>query len=142
MNIFMLAQAQDAAGAAGQEPANMFQQILASPMFMFVIIIVLFWVMLIRPQRKAQKEQQARIAALQRGDKVITNAGLHGFVEKVNERTVSLKIAEGVVIELERTRSFKWRSKFFRFPYVSCIRPCRPSAGADVYFETVFFRRG
>ena len=60
MNIFMLAQAQDAAGAAGQEPANMFQQILASPMFMFVIIIVLFWVMLIRPQRKAQKEQQAR----------------------------------------------------------------------------------
>ena len=100
MNIFMLAQAQDAAGAAGQEPANMFQQILASPMF--VIIIVLFWVMLIRPQRKAQKEQQARIAALQRGDKVITNAGLHGFVEKVNERTVSLKIAEGVVIELEK----------------------------------------
>ena len=94
MNIFMLAQAQDAAGAAGQEPANMFQQILASPMFMFVIIIVLFW--------KAQKEQQARIAALQRGDKVITNAGLHGFVEKVNERTVSLKIAEGVVIELEK----------------------------------------
>jgi len=81
---------------------NMFQQILASPMFMFVIIIVLFWVMLIRPQRKAQKEQQARIAALQRGDKVITNAGLHGFVEKVNERTVSLKIAEGVVIELEK----------------------------------------
>ena len=66
MNIFMLAQAQDAAGAAGQEPANVFQQILASPMFMFVIIIVLFWVMLIRPQRKAQKEQQARIAGKER----------------------------------------------------------------------------
>ena len=102
MNIFMLAQAQDAAAAAGQEPSNMFQQILSSPMFMFVIIIVLFWVMLIRPQRKAQKEQQARIAALQRGDKVVTNAGLHGFVEKVNDRTVSLKIAEGVVVELEK----------------------------------------
>ena len=113
----------------------MFQQILASPMFMFVIIIVLFWVMLIRPQRKAQKEQQARIAALQRGDKVITNAGLHGFVEKVNERTVSLKIAEGVVIELEKNcdRS-SGEVSFFRFPYVSCIRPCRPPAGADVYF--------
>ena len=102
MNIFMLAQAQDAAAAAGQEPSNMFQQILSSPMFMFVIIIVLFWVMLIRPQRKAQKEQQARIAALQRGDKVVTNAGLHGFVEMVNDRTVSLKIAEGVVVELEK----------------------------------------
>ena len=102
MNIFMLAQAQDAAAAAGQEPSNMFQQILSSPMFMFVIIIVLFWVMLICPQSKAQKEQQARIAALQRGDKVVTNAGLHGFVEKVNDRTVSLKIAEGVVVELEK----------------------------------------
>lgn len=72
-------------------------------MFMFVVIIVLFWVMLIRPQRKAQKEQKARIEALQRGDKVITNAGLHGFIEKVNDRTVSVKIAEGVVIELEKS---------------------------------------
>ncbi len=69
---------------------------------MFVIIIVLFWVLLIRPQRKAQKEQQARLAALQRGDKVITNAGIHGFVEKVNDTSVSLKIAEGVVIEVEK----------------------------------------
>ena len=102
MNIFMLAQSQYEAAAAVQDPSIMFQQILSSPMFMFVIIIVLFWVMLIRPQRKAQKEQQARIAALQRGDKVVTNAGLHGFVEKVNDRTVSLKIAEGVVVELEK----------------------------------------
>ena len=79
-----------------------FEQIFGGPMFMFVVIIILFWVMLIRPQRKAQKEQQARIASLQRGDKVVTNAGLHGFIEKVNERTVSLKIAEGVIVELEK----------------------------------------
>lgn len=103
MNISMLAQAQDAAAGAAQEAPNFFQQVLSSPMFMFVIIIVLFWVMLIRPQRKAQKEQQARIASLQRGDKVVTNAGLHGFIEKVNDRTVSLKIAEGVIVELEKS---------------------------------------
>lgn len=119
MSIFMLAQAQDGAAApaapapaatesipAGQpaaEQPNFFQQIVGGPMFMFVIIIILFWVMLIRPQRKAQKEQQARIAALQRGDQVVTNAGLHGFIEKVNERTVSLKIAEGVIVEMEKS---------------------------------------
>lgn len=118
MSIFMLAQAQDGAAApaapvttatesvpAGQptpEQPNIFEQIFGGPMFMFVVIIILFWVMLIRPQRKAQKEQQARIASLQRGDKVVTNAGLHGFIEKVNERTVSLKIAEGVIVELEK----------------------------------------
>lgn len=119
MNIFMLAQAQDGAAPAapattatetvpaGQAPAaeqpNLLQQIVSGPMFMFVIIIILFWVMLIRPQRKAQKEQQARIASLQRGDKVVTNAGLHGFIEKVNDRTVSVKIAEGVIVELEKS---------------------------------------
>jgi preprotein translocase subunit YajC len=58
--------------------------------------------MLIRPQRKAQKEQEARIAALERGNKVITNAGIHGVVERVNDRTIALKIAEGVIIELEK----------------------------------------
>ncbi len=135
MNIFMLAQAQDAAAAAGQEPSNMFQQILSSPMFMFVIIIVLFWVMLIRPQRKAQKEQQARIAVLQRGDKVVTNAGLHGFVEKVNDRTVSLKIAEGVVVELEKERHrSSGEVRFSAFRTFFSIRPCRLTARADVYF--------
>lgn len=119
MSIFILAQAQDAVPAtpvttatetvpagpttAVQEEPNFFQQILTGPMFMFVVIIVLFWVMLIRPQRKAQKEQKARIEALQRGDKVITNAGLHGFIEKVNDRTVSVKIADGVIIELEKS---------------------------------------
>lgn len=103
MNISILAQAQDAAAGAAQEAQGFLPNILSSPIFMFVIIIVLFWVMLIRPQRKAQKEQQARIASLERGDKVVTNAGLHGFVEKVNERTVSLKIAEGVIVELEKS---------------------------------------
>lgn len=88
--------------SAGAGTADIFEQIFGGPMFMFVVIIILFWVMLIRPQRKAQKEQQARIASLQRGDKVVTNAGLHGFIEKVNERTVSLKIAEGVIVELEK----------------------------------------
>lgn len=103
MNISILAQAQDAAAGAAQEAPSFLQNIFGSPLFMFVIIIVLFWVMLIRPQRKAQKEQQARIASLERGDKVVTNAGLHGFVEKVNDRTVSLKIAEGVIVELEKS---------------------------------------
>ncbi len=90
-----------AAAPVAEQPTGL-QKFFGGDMFMFILIIVLFWVLLIRPQKKAQKEQEARLASLQRGDKVITNAGIHGFVEKVNDRTVSLKIAEGVIIEIEK----------------------------------------
>ena len=160
MSIFMLAQAQDGAAApaapvttatesvpAGQpapEQPNIFEQIFGGPMFMFVVIIILFWVMLIRPQRKAQKEQQARIASLQRGDKVVTNAGLHGFIEKVNDRTVSLKIAEGVIVELEKNAivHVEKYSPLPRFPHFQHPSCAGRRQGADVYFETVFSWRG
>ncbi len=91
----LLAQAEQAApgGLSG---------IFGNPIFMMVIIAVLFWVMLIRPQRKAQKEQQNRISSLEKGDKVVTNAGIHGRIEKIDEKTVMLKIAEGVIIEVEK----------------------------------------
>lgn len=114
MTIFTLAQAAPAATtttttAPAPTPAPQSQEssgglggFLGGDMMMFVICIVLFWVVLIRPQRKAAKEQEARLAALERGNKVVTNAGIHGMIEKVNESTVNLKIAEGVIIEVEK----------------------------------------
>ncbi len=56
----------------------------------------------IRPQRKAQKEQQARINSLKVGSKVITNAGIHGVVRKVSDATVGLEIASGLEITLQK----------------------------------------
>lgn len=69
---------------------------------MMALIAVIFYMLLIRPQRKAQKEQQARINALQPGDKIITNAGLHGSIRKVGDTSVDVEIAPGVVVTIEK----------------------------------------
>ena len=87
--------AQAPAGAA-QQPQSMIG--FAMPL----LLIVMFYFMLIRPQRRAQKEQQARLAALKTGDEVIAAGGIHGLVTNVAERTVTLKIADGIKIKVEK----------------------------------------
>ena len=66
------------------------------------IVFLIFYVLLIRPQRKEQKEIAAAIAALKKGDKVITIGGIHGMVSLVKERTIILKVDEGCKIEMSR----------------------------------------
>lgn len=74
-----------------------------SGLITLVLIVVIFYVLLIRPQRKAQKEQQERINTLAAGMKVVTNAGIHGTVRKVNnDSTVEVEISNGVIICLEK----------------------------------------
>jgi preprotein translocase subunit YajC len=75
---------------------------LGSPFVMMGLMIVMFYFLLIRPQQKQRKEQAARIAALQTGDKVITSAGIHGLVHNVREHTVVVKVAEGTMIEFDK----------------------------------------
>lgn len=67
-----------------------------------IVIFVLFYFMLIRPQRRAQKELQLKLAALKSGDEVVTNGGIHGLITNVADRTVTLKIADNVKIKIER----------------------------------------
>ncbi len=67
-----------------------------------IIIAVLFYFLLIRPQQKKQKEHQALVAALKTGDKVVTNAGIHGLVSNVKETTILLKVADNVKIEMDK----------------------------------------
>jgi preprotein translocase subunit YajC len=58
----------------------------------------------IRPQAKKQKQQKAFIDNLQKGDKVVTIAGIHGTVNRVNEDgTISLEISPGSYIKMERS---------------------------------------
>ena len=59
--------------------------------------------MLFRPQKKRQQEQQRLISALKTGDKVVTNAGIHGLIANVKETTVMLKVADNVKIEVEKS---------------------------------------
>jgi len=76
--------------------------ILGNPLIMMGLMIVMFYFLLIRPQQRQRKEQAARIAALQTGDKVVTTAGIHGIVHNVREHTVVLKVAEGTMIEFDK----------------------------------------
>jgi preprotein translocase subunit YajC len=67
-----------------------------------IFIAIIFYFLLIRPQQKQRKEQQKLIEGLKTGDKVVTSAGIHGMITNVKERTVLLKIADNVKIEIDK----------------------------------------
>lgn len=67
-----------------------------------IFIGVIFYFLLIRPQQKQRKEQQKLIESLKTGDKVITSSGIHGLISNVKERTVLLKVADNVKIEIDK----------------------------------------
>lgn len=64
-----------------------------------IIIFVIFYFLLIRPQQKRQKEHKAMINSLKRGDKIVTSSGIYGVVESVGTITVTVKIAENVKVK-------------------------------------------
>ena len=77
------------------------------------LMILVFWLFMIRPQAKKAKEQKKFIEDLQKGDKVVTIAGIHGVVNKVNEDgTLSLEINPGSYIKIERSSiSMDWTAQ-------------------------------
>jgi preprotein translocase subunit YajC len=93
--LTLLAQTQP---ATPQGPGSL----LGSPFVMMGLMVVMFYFLLIRPQQRQRKEQAARIAALQAGDKVVTTAGIHGIVHNVKEHTVVVKVAEGTMLEFDK----------------------------------------
>ena len=75
----------------------------SSTIIMFALIFVIMYFFLIRPQNKKQKETEKMIAALKKGDKVVTIGGIHGTVASTKEKTVILKVEDGSKIEFNRT---------------------------------------
>ena len=69
-----------------------------------ILIFVIFYFFLIRPQQKKIKDHKAMVASLKRGDEVITSGGIVGKIERVlDDDKVELKISENVVIEVIRS---------------------------------------
>lgn len=70
-----------------------------------VLIFVVFWFLMIRPQQKRMKEHRALVAALKKGDKVVTNGGILGLVTKAvdGETDVEVEIAQGVRVRVLRS---------------------------------------
>jgi preprotein translocase subunit YajC len=69
----------------------------------FLLIFVIMYFVLFRPQMRKQKEQQRLVAALKTGDRVVTNAGIHGLISNVKDTTVIVKVADNVKIEMEKS---------------------------------------
>lgn len=67
-----------------------------------IVIFVLFFFMIIRPQMKQAKEQRNMIAALQKGDEVVTTGGIVGKVTKVSEAFINLEIAPDTEIAVQK----------------------------------------
>ncbi|MDX2144654.1 MAG: preprotein translocase subunit YajC [Rhodospirillaceae bacterium] len=87
------------AQAAGGDPASAFTAFIP-----LILIFVVFYFLLIRPQQKKVKEHRAMLDAIRRGDRVITNGGIIGLVTKVleAERELQVEIAENVRVRVVR----------------------------------------
>ncbi|HEV8679896.1 MAG TPA: preprotein translocase subunit YajC [Stellaceae bacterium] len=68
-----------------------------------VLIFVVFYFLLIRPQQKKQKDHRAMLDALRRGDRIVTGGGLFGTVSKVSDNEVEVDIASGVRVRVLRS---------------------------------------
>lgn len=76
-----------------------------SPLVQFaplVILIVIFYFMLIRPQMKRNKEHRQMLGSLAKGDEAVTSGGVAGKVVAIGEGYVSLEVAEGVAIKVQK----------------------------------------
>jgi preprotein translocase subunit YajC len=80
-----------AAAAAPSAGASFFIQTIP-----LVLVFVIFWFLLIRPQQKRMKDHQAQIAAVKKGDRVVTGGGLIGKVIKVTDSEVEVELAQGI----------------------------------------------
>src|SRR5690349_22359962 len=93
----ILAQAQSAAPQA--VPGGGIGSFFVPLIFIFIIM----YFVMIRPQKKRQQEQQQLVSSLKTGDRVVTNAGIHGLISNVKENTVLVKVADNVKIEMEKS---------------------------------------
>ena len=88
---------QDAAAAAAGTGS------LLVSMLTILLIFVIFYFFIIRPQNKKQKETDKMIAALKKGDKVVTIGGIHGTVAQTKEKTIIVKVDDNAKIEFSRS---------------------------------------
>ena len=69
----------------------------------WLLIFVMFYLLMIRPQQRRVKEHQAAIAAVKKGDEIVTGGGIRGRVTKVSEEEAEVEIAQGVRIRVVKS---------------------------------------
>lgn len=83
------------------------------PLIFLPLMILVFWLFFIRPQAKKAKNQKTFVDNLQKGDKVVTIAGIHGTINKLNEDgTVNLETSPGSYMKIEKSAiSMDWTNQ-------------------------------
>jgi len=82
-----------------------------SMIYIFAIFIGIFYFLMIRPQRKRQKEHQELARELKKGDKVVTAGGIYGQIESLGEDSVVLKIESGATMRVDRNSIARKRGR-------------------------------
>jgi preprotein translocase subunit YajC len=90
------------ATAAAQTPTPSGPQSLLTGMALPIIMIVVFYFLLIRPQSKKAKEHRNMVAAIEAGAEVVTSGGILGKVIEVSEQFLTIEIADGVNVKVQR----------------------------------------
>jgi preprotein translocase subunit YajC len=97
LDLFIgIAAAQDTAAPAAAP------SLLGSPLILMVLMIVVFYFLLIRPQQKKQKEHKSMVDALGVGTEIVTGGGVLGKITEVGEQFLTVEVADGVNIKIQR----------------------------------------
>ena len=95
--LYIFLQAQGASAPAGQGAGGG-----ATFWIMIILMFVVMWLFMIRPQRKQQKELENFRRSLQKGDKVVTAGGIYGTIQEIEERTVLIKVDGDVKLRVDK----------------------------------------
>ena len=90
--LFVLLQAAPAQGNGG-----------SSMLIWLILIFVVMWLLMIRPQQKQAKKEREFRAGLKKGDRVSFSGGIYGKVHEVAEHTIDVEISNGVVVTVEKS---------------------------------------
>lgn len=71
-------------------------------LFPIIIIFLIFYILIIRPQKERERQHKKMLEELNKNDEVVTTAGIHGVIVNIKEKTVTLRIDDNVKIELEK----------------------------------------
>jgi len=98
MNLFNLPLLMPVAEGAEAGPGSLIGTFLP-----FIAVILIFYLLIIRPQNKKRKETEKMLGAIKKGDKIVTIGGIHGTVQSVKESTVIIKVDDNVKLEFLRS---------------------------------------
>lgn len=72
------------------------------PFIPLVLLFVVFYFLLIRPQQKQQKARKEMLSAIKKGDRVVTIGGIHGVIKEIDDSVISLRVADNLNLKFAR----------------------------------------